>query len=707
MPGTGPKSFQCVACGKRTRPKERRFVNTDVYKGFIQHLTIEVAANDVTCQTCFVKYKRSAKTVKPKLCENVTDSEDTPKDPNYVPPPKKPRNDNQFKSPQNIPLPILSSGNSHSTCCICKKRGSKLMTVSIDCRTRLFVEKGHLLLAGSRCCCKHLDSDKYFNEEALCSVTDNSTNSQEGSTYFNKTDISSLIANIRAIAVRNERYRIDFDNNHSLTDADYQNLTGITKADFNDLCLLLSSSTSIRCTKNRTSRTCIALLLVKLRTGMSNRLLSTLFNIGKSSVRRAIMSARQFLSVNFTPRNVGFQHVTRDDVIEHHTRPLAQELFGTMINKPAILVVDGTYIYIEKSNNFQFQRRSYSIHKNRPLVKPMVIVTTTGYIVSILGPYHADSKNNDASILKHNIKTNMENMKDWLQTDDLLVVDRGFRDSLEFLSELGIKYQMPTFLQKGQKQHTTEEANASRLVTKIRWIVESVNGRLKQWRYLQNVMPNTQIPAIGDYVRLVAALCNRYRTPLNTGTTEGDQLVAAKMKVLASKGNALQQRVQEENLDTRNHSWKSIDVADAVDQFPSMSEEDIRNLTIGVYQVKLARSYTSEHLSEDGDYTIMVNDEVNGMLRARIQSRHTSAKKYLLWIEYSPAVVLGWFCQCKTGARVVGTCAHVSAVVWYLGYARHVGSVRGVKDWSAFLEDAAKVPELVDGSDSDNSDPEE
>ncbi|PJE77654.1 hypothetical protein CI610_03419 [invertebrate metagenome] len=288
-------------------------------------------------------------------------------------------------------------------------------------------------------------------------MTDNSTNSQEGSTYFNKTDISSLIANIRAIAVRNERYRIDFDNNHSLTDADYQNLTGITKADFNDLCLLLSSSTSIRCTKNRTSRTCIALLLVKLRTGMSNRLLSTLFNIGKSSVRRAIMSARQFLSVNFTPRNVGFQHVTRDDVIEHHTRPLAQELFGTMINKPAILVVDGTYIYIEKSNNFQFQRRSYSIHKNRPLVKPMVIVTTTGYIVSILGPYHADSKNNDASILKHNIQTNMENMKDWLQTDDLLVVDRGFRDSLEFLSELGIKYQMPTFLQKGQKQHTTEE----------------------------------------------------------------------------------------------------------------------------------------------------------------------------------------------------------------------------------------------------------
>jgi hypothetical protein len=41
-----------------------------------------------------------------------------------------------------------------------------------------------------------------------------------------------------------------------------------------------------------------------------------------------------------------------------------------------------------------------------------------------------------------------------------------------------------------QKQYTTEEANKSRLITKVRWVVESANGRIKQWRFLDKVVPN-------------------------------------------------------------------------------------------------------------------------------------------------------------------------------------------------------------------------
>lgn len=38
----------------------------------------------------------------------------------------------------------------------------------------------------------------------------------------------------------------------------------------------------------------------------------------------------------------------------------------------------------------------------------MMVVTTIGYIVSVLGPYQANSKNNDASILKHMIYHNAD-----------------------------------------------------------------------------------------------------------------------------------------------------------------------------------------------------------------------------------------------------------------------------------------------------------
>ena len=52
------------------------------------------------------------------------------------------------------------------------------------------------------------------------------------------------------------------------------------------------------------------------------------------------------------------------------------------------------------------------------------------------------------------------------------MVDRGFRDSIDFLEKIGLKHEMPDYLSRGCKQHTTEEANHSRFVTKVRWVVE-------------------------------------------------------------------------------------------------------------------------------------------------------------------------------------------------------------------------------------------
>lgn len=56
-------------------------------------------------------------------------------------------------------------------------------------------------------------------------------------------------------------------------------------------------------------------------------------------------------------------------------------------------------MYIYKSSNYRFQRRTYSVNKGRPLVKSMIIVSSTEYILTIFGLYFADGKNNDANIL--------------------------------------------------------------------------------------------------------------------------------------------------------------------------------------------------------------------------------------------------------------------------------------------------------------------
>jgi len=102
-------------------------------------------------------------------------------------------------------------------------------------------------------------------------------------------------------------------------------------------------------------------------------------------------------------------------------------------------------------------------------------------------------------------------LRNWLTSNDILVVDRGFRDSIELIEDLGLIAKMPHFLQN--KHQHTEEANESRLITSVRWIVEAVNGLIKRWKALGQVMPNSQIPLIGDFVRIVCAICNAFRPP--------------------------------------------------------------------------------------------------------------------------------------------------------------------------------------------------
>ncbi|CAC5410204.1 unnamed protein product [Mytilus coruscus] len=576
--------FTCVLCTKRTKHYDRRFLggenNKELRKYLYKNFFLNVDSSDVICGICRRKYYRqsdekSIANVKPDVLPTANTSQQT------------------LVSPKTITLSLSSIGRSHSTCFVCRKRGPKLIVVSSSTRLNTFVQRNIIIPAGARCCPDHI-SDENFNEQALECLSD-----------CNRSDILDLLQKIRMLLLKNDDKRLNFDKDSSLSDAEYIRLIG----SFNDLATHL---VSIRDTKVRSSRTCLGIFLTKMRSGMSNKLLATIFNVAKDSIRRAVATVRKNLMQTFVPKHLGFNHISREKLIENHTRPLAQTLFGNEFN-PAILVIDGTYIYIQKSGQFQFQRRTFSMHKHRPLVKLMVFVSTT----------------------------DNEQIKSWLQKDDVVIVDRGFRDSIDLLEELEIQTEMPSFLKKGQSQFTTEESNTSRLITKIRWVVESANGRIKT-----------------------------------------------------------RKKIESENLHRiRSSSWCKIDAA-SVD-FPSITE-DLRNLTLGVYQIKLAKSYVAEHVTENNDFEVLVHKQENNLICAQMQSRHVSARAYLLWIQYDEVTVLGWFCKCRAGARIVGMCAHVSAVIWYLGYARclNIPYCSG-DDWTKYLTDARNMPdpEIIDESD--------
>lgn len=118
----------------------------------------------------------------------------------------------------------------------------------------------------------------------------------------------------------------------------------------------------------------------------------------------------------------------------------------------------------------------------------------------------------------------------------MVVVDRGFRDCVGTMEELGFNVVLPPFL-NGRRRFTQSDANQSRNVTKIRWVVEAVNGRMKQFKFLANTIQNSSLPHLEQYLLIICAIINRYQRPMKTSTPD-DVIIADRMvRLLKPKNN--------------------------------------------------------------------------------------------------------------------------------------------------------------------------
>lgn len=105
--------------------------------------------------------------------------------------------------------------------------------------------------------------------------------------------------------------------------------------------------------------------------------------------------------------------------------------------------------------------------------------------------------------------------------------------------------------------------------------MESVNARIKTWRYLARQLPNSQIIYIAEYV-----------SPLSSGDEENDLQTAAKMRHLSTQTNLLQTEAESNNLQKKRYIWRKINDENIdVPDFSRYIEQKIRELTLRVYQV--------------------------------------------------------------------------------------------------------------------------
>ncbi|XP_063383693.1 uncharacterized protein LOC134669975 [Cydia fagiglandana] len=482
------------------------------------------------------------------------------------------------------------------------------------------------------------------------------------------------------IQAYNEKSQFDFDEIEDISPEELHFCVGLTHQQFENLLHEMPSLTE----RSRHPKTVLGAYLMKMRTGEPDERLAARLNMSRRSLERKLELARECLLGDFVPNHLGWDHITREQIIEKNLA-IANHLYGDIGTK-AVLIFDGTYIYIQKSGNFLFQKKTYSPHKFRNLIKPYLVVCPDGYIVDVAGPYAATTS--DADIMSQELAVDGP-MNYVLEAGDVFIVDRGFRNSIPDIEACGYEAHMPPTKQPHETQLSTEDANKSRLVTIVRWVVEVINGRLKRdFKLLRQEYCNRALPKSFNDVRIAAALTNVFKEPLGDSPYANEiiEIIDERREIPNLLGNY----VVEQNINRQRAAFQNMTDAEVVERtrFPRLTTDELVLIALGTYQIKLARSYLSEQV-RNGVYQIEIcetaipnlrqygiNIEAGVLLRGRIRSRLTGNKIHYSYIlvnngEQGRRAILNHYCSCRSGKRTIGTCAHIISIMWFLGWARY------------------------------------
>lgn len=476
---------------------------------------------------------------------------------------------------------------------------------------------------------------------------------------------------------------------------DIHRYTGLTDDQFENLFSSIPSLiTTLRSPEK--AKNALLMLLIRFRMAYNYTQTGNLFGMTNKTSHVHINHARDALLENFVPLHLGFDNLSRQFLL-NNTTISARLLHGE--NNPAKLITiwDGTYIYIDKSANHEFQKKTYNGQKKRNFLRPMVCVTTNGQIVDVFGPFAA--VDNDAKCMKHIIE-NVPAVTETVNVGDVFIFDRGFRDCLADFEQKQYVVKMPSFVRSKERypQLTTEQANCTRLVTKTRFVVETRNGHIKSvFPVFDRRWGTLAIKDLGKDLRIAAALINKYFAKVVAD--EGNQEYIANAMLAAINSPNIVHSIVSEAI--KYEQYKYFVPIEEEFFFPQIAREELLKITLGKYQMKQARSYTVTHTKNgDGEFVchffpVERLEECFGeiirekniikpvLVSARFASRHFSAKSYDVFIladasKNDKSAIIGYCCDCICGLRTLGCCSHVATLLYYLCIARHTGRVQSV-----------------------------
>lgn len=469
--------------------------------------------------------------------------------------------------------------------------------------------------------------------------------------------------------------------------------TSLSKEQFTDLLSNLPSLNASCPDPDRASDT-LYIYLMKMRTAQPNEDIGTAFGISKATVGRRINAARDALAKDFMSKHINIIQ-DREQLVQRSST-MSNGIFNPDGDK-AILVCDGTYIFINKSRNYAMQRDTYTDQKKRNNVKIMMIVTTNGYILYALGPYKAGQ--NDAKILQEIDETTnvFENLKD----GDILLLDRGFRDCVEHFKTKGLDVKMPALVQRSANgvQLSTIDANQTRLITALRFIVEARNGHMKTVYKIFNAVWNSlSMPNLVVDFQICAALLNRYHITIESNRPFAGTLAT----LMLSRLNVDNVVFEVTSKSQFQKHLKRFQAFEDFDGLPALQSIHLIRIALGKYQIKQAESYCSQHIKRKGKFEVysfpdelckehfaaFYTEECKPiLLLVQLDSRYRNRKYYNTFVlvnanSREEDAVLGYCCECYNGLRTVGCCSHVMTLIWFTLYIKN----RDIPNPAGFLD---------------------
>ena len=221
--GPSPKPTQqtvCVLCNNRLKIHQRRPVNEHIKKYLQKFYLLECSGEEYICGKC------SRPAYQNHDHEQVSSSHRGPS-------PKRTQQSStesvlplsQMQSPPSVKQKIKSATKSHDNCFICKQPGPKLIVVSQNLRTDVFLKHNIIIKSDSRCCPSHLNGNlNNFDPEVLQGLK------TDDYSYLNRSSIIELSSN-----------RLSFDNLNDYTDCGRTNMTERNKDQLLDLYNYVSS----------------------------------------------------------------------------------------------------------------------------------------------------------------------------------------------------------------------------------------------------------------------------------------------------------------------------------------------------------------------------------------------------------------------------------------------------------------------------------